>query len=111
MIESNLGLIVGTGLVSLGLVIIFFSPYRRWLSFLLAGMVFWSFLELSRISSQYVFNITDFQGYMIGIGAALTLLASWLAASDQRQLNKNAPSKYIEHTPVYDNDMPNTPHH
>jgi hypothetical protein len=104
MMSSSISLMVGASLLSLGLVIIFFSPYRRWLGFMLAGMAFWSFLEIIRASTQYLFSFTDFQGYITGVGTALTLLASWLATSDKQVTQ--APVQCIEHTPVYDNDLP-----
>lgn len=109
MMSSSIGLVVGAGLLSLGLVIIFFSPYRRWLGFMVAGMAFWSFLEVVRVSSQYLFSFTDFQGYIAGIGIALTFLASWLATSDKQ--TSHAPVKCIEHTPVYDNDLSSASRH
>lgn len=109
MMSSSVGLIVGASLLSLGLIIIFFSPYRRWLGFMLGGMGFWSFLEVIRVSSQYLFSFTDFQGYITGIGVALAFLASWLAASEKKA--QTQPVKCIEHTPVYDNDLPSASRH
>ncbi len=103
MINSTTGMVVGGGLVTLGIVIILFSPYRRWLAFMLAGMVFWSFLEVMRVSTQYLFSFNDFQGYMTGIGVALGVLASWLAATEKKA--QSIPVLYIEHTPVYDDEV------
>lgn len=96
-------MMLGISLVALGMIIIFFSPYRRWLGFMLAGMVFWCFLEVSRLSSQYLFNVSDFQGYIIGVGVALGLLATWLAATEQAPATVRA--QCIEHTPVYEDDL------
>ncbi len=103
MINSTTGMIVGGALLSVGVLIILFSPYRRWLAFMLAGMLFWSFLEAVRASSQYLFSFNDFQGYMTGVGIALGLLASWLAATEKTA--EQAPALYIEHTPVYDDEL------
>ena len=103
MITSTTGMMLGGGLLATGILIILFSPYRRWLAFMLAGMMFWSFLEAVRAGSQYLFSFNDFQGYMTGIGSALALLASWLAATEQKV--EEAPVLYIEHTPVYDDEL------
>ena len=40
MVTANLATIVGLSLVAAALIAVFFSPYRRWLSFMVAGMVF-----------------------------------------------------------------------
>lgn len=105
MINSTTGMMVGGALLSVGVLIILFSPYRRWLAFMLAGMLFWSFLEAVRAGSQYLFSVNDFQGYMTGIGVALAILASWLAATETAA--EQAPVLYIEHTPVYDDELNN----
>ena len=103
MLHGVSSMMIGSSLLAAGLVIIFFSPYRRWLGFMLAGMLFWCFLEVIRVASQYIFDFNDFQGYMSGIGVALALLGTWLAATEQKT---TAPIKrYIEHTPVYDDEL------
>lgn len=109
MISSTTGMMIGGGLLAVGIIIIFFSPYRRWLAFMLAGMVFWSFLEATRVGAQYLFSFNDFQGYMTGIGIALGLLASWLAATEKKV--EAAPVRYIEHTPVYDDELNSASQH
>lgn len=103
MFNGEVSMMIGTGLIALGMIVIFFSPYRRWLGFMLAGMLFWCFLELSRVSSQYLFNVSDFQGYIIGMGALLGILAIWLASTDEN--SDPATVQCIEHTPVYEDDL------
>ncbi|RYY80880.1 MAG: hypothetical protein EOO69_00230 [Moraxellaceae bacterium] len=104
MLNGEMSTMIGGGLVALGMIIIFFSPYRRWLGFMLAGMLFWCFLEIIRAASQYLFSFTDFQGYMTGVGAALALLATWLAATNEQQ-PVTGQQRCIEHTPVYEEDL------
>ena len=96
-------MIVGYGLLATGLIIILFSPYRRWLGFMLAGMLFWGFLEGCRAASQAVFNLNDFQGYMSGVAATIILLAVGFSLSDRRRPVQVVPT--IEHTPVYDDEI------
>ena len=103
MFNGEVSMMIGTGLIALGMIVIFFSPYRRWLGFMLAGMLFWCFLEMSRVSSQYLFNVSDFQGYIIGMGALLGVLAIWLASTDEN--SDPATVQCIEHTPVYEDDL------
>jgi len=47
MVTANLATIVGLSLVAAALIAVFFSPYRRWLSFMVAGMVFWGIVVLN----------------------------------------------------------------
>lgn len=103
MINGEVSMMIGMGLITVGMIVIFFSPYRRWLGFMLAGMVFWCFLEMVRVSSQYLFNVGDLQGYMIGVGVALGLLAAWLAATEDAATP--TAGQCIEHTPVYEDDL------
>ena len=34
MFNGEVSMMIGTGLIALGMMIIFFSPYRRWLGFM-----------------------------------------------------------------------------
>lgn len=48
MVTANFAAIAGLSLIAVALVAVFFSPYRRWLGFMLAGM-FWGLLEVVRL--------------------------------------------------------------
>ena len=52
MVTANLATIAGLSLISAALVAVFFSPYRRWLSFMLAGMLAWGLIEVIRFGAQ-----------------------------------------------------------
>ena len=41
MVTATFATILGLGLIAAALITVFFSPYRRWLGFMLAGMIFW----------------------------------------------------------------------
>jgi hypothetical protein len=43
----------GDWLDCLALSAVFFSPYRRWLGFMLAGMAFWGLLEVVRLACKH----------------------------------------------------------
>ena len=48
MVTANIATIVGLSLVAAALIAVFFSPYRRWLSFMGAGRVLGSCLIVLR---------------------------------------------------------------
>ena len=53
MVTANFAAIAGLSLIAVALVAVFFSPYRRWLGFMLAGMFLgllkWSVLEFKSL--------------------------------------------------------------
>lgn len=53
MVTANFAAIAGLSLIAVALVAVFFSPYRRWLGFMLAGMFGgywkWSVLEFKSL--------------------------------------------------------------
>ena len=58
MLTANLATIVGQSLVSAAVIAVFFSPYRRWLSFMLAGMLVWGLIEVIRFGTQTMFELS-----------------------------------------------------
>ena len=57
MVTANLATIVGMSFIAMALIAVFFSPYRRWLSFMLAGMLVWGLIEVIRFGTQTVFEL------------------------------------------------------
>ena len=49
MEAANFTMWVGFGLIAVAVIAVFFSPYRRWLSFMMAGMLCWGLLEVVRL--------------------------------------------------------------
>ena len=74
MTTANLASIFGLSLLAAALIAVFFSPYRRWLSFMLAGMVFWGLLEVVRYSIQTVFEWPVTYSYLLALSFAMVLL-------------------------------------
>lgn len=105
MTTANLASIFGLSLLAVALIAVFFSPYRRWLSFMLAGMVFWGLLEAVRYSIQTVFEWPVTYSYLSALSFAMVLLTLLLLRED-RKAERIATAKrhYIEHTPVYEDD-------
>lgn len=95
---------LGTGALAIGLMILLFSPYRRWLGFMLAGMVYFGFLEGVRLATSHSLGLSLFEGYLTGIGLSIVGLAVWLSATeDQRDARRTAErlARQIEHRPVH----------
>ena len=104
MVTANLATIVGLSLVAAALIAVFFSPYRRWLNFMLAGMVFWGLLEVVRYSVQRVFELPITYSYLSAIFLAMALVTLLLLREDRRAERALAKRRCIEHTPVYEDD-------
>ncbi|MFZ3191839.1 MAG: hypothetical protein WA154_01365 [Moraxellaceae bacterium] len=89
--------------LGVGVTVLLFSPYRRWLGFMLAGMGYFTALEGVRILSQQFWSVSTIEGYLIGVVCSLVALTTWLALteeqrSSQRQAQKLA--RQIEHRPI-----------
>jgi|SRR5690554_1856624 hypothetical protein len=105
MLTANLATIVGLSLVAAALIAVFFSPYRRWLSFMLAGMAFWGILETVRFSVQTVFELPVTYSYLSALTLAMIVVTLLLLREDRRAERALAKRRYIEHTPVYEDDQ------
>jgi len=105
MWTANYATIMGFGLIVAALVAVFFSPYRRWLSFMLAGMVFWGLLEMVRFGIQSVFIIPLTYSYLCALSLAMLAITMLLLREDHRTQKALAKRQYIEHTPVYEDDQ------
>ena len=58
MEAANFTMWVGFGLIAVAVIAVFFSPYRRWLGFMLAGMLSWGLLEAVRFGMQTMFEMS-----------------------------------------------------
>lgn len=105
MATANLASIVGICLVAVALIAVFFSPYRRWLSFMLAGMAFWGLLEALRLSVQTAFELPITYSYLAAVSSIMVLMTMLLVIEDRRAERAASKRRYIEHTPVYEDDQ------
>lgn len=95
---------VGATTLTVGLLMLLFSPYRRWLGFMMAGMVYFAFLEGTRLITQSLMGMGLFQGYITGIAISLVMLTIWLASTeDQRSAKRHADrlARQVEHRPIH----------
>ncbi len=104
MVTATLATIVGFSLIAVALATVFFSPYRHWLGFMFAGMVFWGILEAIRFSIQNVFDLSVAYSYLTALSLAMMGLSVFLLREDSRAQKALANRQYIEHTPVYEDE-------
>ncbi|SPL69194.1 ciprofloxacin tolerance protein AciT [Acinetobacter stercoris] len=104
MVTATLASIVGFCLIVAAMTAVFFSPYRRWLGFMIAGMIFWSLLEVVRFSVQKVFDMPMTYSYLTAVMVAMVAVTFILLREDSRAQKALANRQYIEHTPVYEDE-------
>ncbi|BAP35039.1 ciprofloxacin tolerance protein AciT [Acinetobacter guillouiae] len=104
MVSTTFATLIGFGLIAAALATVFFSPYRHWLGFMFAGMIFWGTLEAMRYSVQNIFDISVAYSYLTAIMLAMSALIALLLREDSRAQKALANRQYIEHTPVYEDE-------
>ena len=105
MVTANFATLSGFGLIALALAVVFFSPYRRWLGFMLAGMFFWGLLEVVRYGVQTLFEMPVTYSYFTALSRAMVAVTLVLLREDRLAQKALANRQYIEHTPVYEDDQ------
>ena len=105
MEAANFTMWVGFGLIAVAIIAVFFSPYRRWLSFMMAGMLCWGLLEVVRFSVQTLFEMSVAYSYLTALSFAMITVTFVLLREDKQTQKQLAKRQYIEHTPVYKDDQ------
>ncbi|MFT4020413.1 MAG: hypothetical protein QM666_02720 [Acinetobacter sp.] len=105
MLTANFASIVGLGLIAVALIAVFFSPYRHWLGFMFAGMVFWGLIEIVRFSVQHIFLWPMTYSYLTALSCAMLAITVILLRADKLAQKALANRQLIEHTPVYDDEQ------
>ncbi|WP_269915081.1 AciT family ciprofloxacin tolerance protein [Acinetobacter sp. HY1485] len=104
MLTAHFASIVGLSLIGIALVAVFVSPHRHWLSFLAAGMVFWSAVEAIRFGVQFIFELSVINSYLFSVILSLGLMMGLLLYLDKLSQKTAAKRQFIEHTPVCDDE-------
>ena len=107
------GAILGTGLL-LGLVLALALSSQRWLLwYLFGGMAYWLAVETIHSLLTYWLVLSEWHNYVVAMGISWLPLIAWVlyralryedvsrTVHEQRELQA---ARYIEHTPVYDDD-------
>lgn len=102
MVTAHLATIVGFSLVAVAVLAVFFSPYRRWLSFMAAGMLVWGLIEVIRVGTQTWFELPMTYSYLSALTAVMMVVTGLLLREDRRAERALAKRRCIEHTPVYE---------
>ena len=105
MEAANFTMWVGFGLIAVAIIAVFFSPYRRWLGFMLAGMMCWGLLEVVRFGVQTLFEMSVAYSYLTALSFAMITVTFVLLREDKQAQKQLANRQYIEHTPVYKDDQ------
>jgi hypothetical protein len=105
MLTANVASVVGIGFVSAAVIAVFFSPYRRWLGFMLAGMLVWGLIEVIRLGTHLLFEWPMAWGYLVASTATIMSIMSLLVIEDRRAERAIAKRRYIEHTPIYEDEQ------
>ena len=105
MVTANLATIVGFSLVAAAVLVVFFSPYRRWLSFMVAGMFTWGLIEVIRLGTQTLFELPMTYGYLAALSSVMVIVTLLLLREDRRAERALAKRRCIEHTPDYEDDQ------
>lgn len=105
MLSLSLNLLEWSAVCALtvGVTVLLFSPYRRWLVFMLAGMAYFTVLEAIRLVAQQLWSVTTVEGYLIGVMCSLAGLATWLALTEEQRASRRQAQKLarqIEHRPI-----------
>lgn len=107
------GAILGTGLL-LGLLLALALSSQRWLLwYLFGGMAYWLAVEAIYSLLSYWSVLSEWHNYVVAMGISWLPLIGWVlyralryedvsrTLHQQRELQA---ARYIEHTPVYDDD-------
>lgn len=104
MLTATWATLIGFSLIAVALTAVFFSPYRHWLGFMLAGMAFWGILETIRFNVQNFFDLSVPYSYLTAIMFSMTGLIVLLLRADKMAQKALQNRQYIEHTPVYEDE-------
>ncbi|MEC5209302.1 type VI protein secretion system component VasK [Psychrobacter sp. PL15] len=107
------GALLGYGLLAGLIVALALSPQRWLLWYLFGGMVYWLAVEFMQSVLLQWFTLSEWHSYVAAMGISWLPLGGWvlframryddLSQTVQRQRELEA-ARYIEHTPVYDDD-------
>ncbi|ANF83020.1 hypothetical protein A3K93_13040 [Acinetobacter sp. NCu2D-2] len=109
MLTANLATLVGFGLLAVAVFAVLLSPYRRWLSYMVAGMLVWGLIEMIRFGTQILFELPMTYSYLAALTTVMMVVTLLLLREDRRAERALANRHCIEHTPVYEDDQQQLP--
>lgn len=109
MLTANLATYVGFGLLAVAVLAVLLSPYRRWLSYMVAGMLVWGLIEVIRFGTQTLFELPMTYSYLAALTTVMVVVTLLLLREDRRAERALVKRQCIEHTPVYEDDQQQLP--
>lgn len=109
----SMSAILGYGLLIISVVALALSSQRWLLWYLFGGMAYWLAVEVIDSLLTYWFMLSEWDNYVVAMGISWLPLGAWVLyralryedvsqkMHKQRELHA---ARYIEHTPVYDDD-------
>lgn len=98
----------GFAILAIGLLGMFFSPYKYLLSYMFAGMIYWLSIEAISFLLKAQ-NFSSANAYICSVGMSMVAVFIWIAITEPKRQKARAEiraANYIEHTPLYDGDVP-----
>lgn len=107
--------ILGYALLAIGTIATALSSQRYLLLYALAGMFYWLVIEGIQSALTFMLPLSSWHGYVAAMALSWLPICGWVIAralrydtispaTEQRKLAEK--SRYIEHTPVYDQYQP-----
>lgn len=81
------------------LTVLLFSPYRRWVGFMLAGMMYFAALKATASALSLVLGWSLLGGYSVGFMVSLVLLGVWLGLHAKERPTELVATP-MEHQPI-----------
>lgn len=101
--------LLGFTLLLVGVVGTMMSPYRYLMTYLAAGMGYWLSVEAIAFALQSGFEFSGVNAYISAVGISMIGVFAWLASTEPSRARRRAAEReanYIEHTPLYDGEVP-----
>ena len=92
---------VDLGLIAVAVIAVFFSPYRRWLGFMLAGMLSWGLIKRCALVCKPGLKCRSPTSYL----TAAVLTVTFILYVKTNKHKTVAKRQYIEHTQFYKDDQ------
>lgn len=105
--------LLGYGLLASFIIAISLSSQRWLLWYVLGGMVYWFGIEVLHNILVNGFGLSDWHSYVIALAISWLPLAGWVlyralryedVSRTVQQERELAAARYIEHTPIYDDN-------
>lgn len=108
------GMLLGYGVLGGFIMAFILSSKRRLLRYLIGALVYWLSVELIYNILLNWLTLSEWHSYVTAMGISWLPLFAWIVyramrydsvSQTMQQQNEQAASRYVEHTPIYDDDF------